>query len=138
MEELVLQDKPGFFSKIADRLFTRGDDEEAVEYERPTRGRSLEIKVAPRYSVMIRRQIVSFDDAMEASRSLMNGEQQILNLTGTDPMIRQKIIDFVSGVNFALQGTWEEVGDHIYLVAPKSAYVEAAPATPIMSAMRSN
>jgi cell division inhibitor SepF len=67
---------------------------------------------------------------------LKRGEQQILNLAGTDPAIRQKIVDFMCGVNFAQEGTWEELGENIYMVVPASAYVEVAPATPRMNAIK--
>jgi FtsZ-interacting cell division protein YlmF len=33
------------------------------------------------------------------------------------------------GVNFALEGSWEEIGDNIYLVVPATTFVEVAPPT---------
>jgi cell division inhibitor SepF len=89
-----------------------------------------------RYTVTVRRQITSFDDAMAAAVGLKRGEQQILNLTATDPTLRQKIVDFMCGVNFSQEGTWEEVGEHIYLVAPGHAYIEVAPPTPRVNAIK--
>jgi cell division inhibitor SepF len=128
MEELVLQDKPGLFSRLG-KMFTRED----VETEEPlpveTGGKSLTIQRAHRYLVTVRRGVTTFDDAMEAAHGLKRGEQQILNLSTTEPMLRQKIVDFMSGVNFAQEGTWEEVGEHIYVVAPATAFVEVAPAS---------
>jgi cell division inhibitor SepF len=59
-----------------------------------------------------------------------------LNLSSTEPGLRQKIVDFMSGVNYAQEGTWEEIGESIYLVVPANAYVEVAPATPRMNAVR--
>jgi len=134
MEELVLQDKPGLFSRIAG-IFTREDyDEEDVVVDRTSR--QVALRPAHRYTVTIRRQIASFDDAMAAADGLKRGEQQILNLSGTEVALRQKIVDFMCGVNFAQEGTWEEVGEDIYLIVPSYAYVEVAPATPRMNAVR--
>jgi FtsZ-interacting cell division protein YlmF len=59
-----------------------------------------------------------------------------LNLTGTDATTRQKIVDFMCGVNYAQEGTWEEVGEGVYLIVPSNAYVEVAPPTPRMNALR--
>ena len=73
---------------------------------------------------------------MAAANGLKRGEQQILNLSGTDAVTRQKIVDFMCGVNYAQEGTWEEVGDGVYLIVPSNAYVEVAPPTPRMNAMR--
>jgi cell division inhibitor SepF len=137
MEEMDLQERPGLFGRITS-IFTRTEEvEEDVEENeggRPTS--ALTLKAAYRYTVTVRRQIVSFDDAMAAANGLKRGEQQILNLAGTDPAIRQKIVDFMCGVNFAQEGTWEELGENIYMVVPASAYVEVAPATPRMAAIK--
>ena len=136
MEEMQLQDKPGLFGRLAN-IFTRTEEvEEDVEENEGRPAGSLTLKAAYRYTVTVRRQIVSFDDAMAAANGLKRGEQQILNLAGTDPAIRQKIVDFMCGVNFAQEGTWEELGENIYMVVPASAYVEVAPATPRMTAMK--
>jgi cell division inhibitor SepF len=136
MEEMQLQDKPGLFGRLAN-IFTRTEEVEGEMEEHEGRpAGSLTLKAAYRYTVTVRRQIVSFDDAMAAANGLKRGEQQILNLAGTDPAIRQKIVDFMCGVNFAQEGTWEELGENIYMVVPASAYVEVAPATPRMTAMK--
>ena len=135
MEEMQLQDKPGLFGRLAN-IFTRTEEVEEDVDETEGRPNALTLKAAYRYTVTVRRQIVSFDDAMAAANGLKRGEQQILNLAGTDPAIRQKIVDFMCGVNFAQEGTWEELGENIYMVVPASAYVEVAPATPRMTALK--
>ncbi len=134
MEETIINEKPGFFSRLTG-VFHRDDEYEENEAE-PTTQSPLTIKGAYRYTVTVRRQIVSFDDAMAAAGGLKRGEQQILNLASTEPVLRQKIVDFMCGVNFAHEGTWEEVGENIYLIVPASAYVEVAPATPRMNALK--
>jgi cell division inhibitor SepF len=126
MEELVLQDKPGLFSRLG-KMFTR-EDADLDDQEMTEPSKALTLHRPHRYLVTVRRGITSFDDAMEAAHGLKRGEQQILNLSTTDPTLRQKIVDFMSGVNFAQEGTWEEVGEHIYVVAPQTAFVEVAPA----------
>lgn len=138
MEEMVLQEKPGLFSRLAGML-TRREDEEYEEESTvgsTPEHRAFTLKSAARYTVTVRRQIVSFEDAMSAANGLKCGEQQILNLASTETALRQKIVDFMCGVNYAQEGTWEEVGENIYLVVPANAYVEVAPATPRMQASK--
>ena len=135
MEELELQDKPGLFTRLAG-MFTRAEEDEIEEAEEKTR--SFELRTAYKYHVTVRRQIVSFDDALAAANGFKRGEQQILNLSATEPTLRQKIVDFMCGVNFAQEGSWEEVGEHIFLVVPANVFVEVAPATPRANAMRNN
>jgi cell division inhibitor SepF len=128
MEELELQDKPGILSKLSG-LFGRGqEDEEEETSTDPHAGNGVyQLRSAYRYHVSIRRNIVNFDDAYAAANGLKRSEQQVLNLAHTDPVLRQKIVDFMAGVAFAQEANWEEIGEHIYLVAPASAYVEVVP-----------
>lgn len=135
MEELELQDKPGFFSKLTG-MFTHSRDDEDEETHTSPRSRTVQLRSAYKYNVTVRRQVASFDDALAAANGLKNGEQQILNLAHTDPILRQKVVDFMCGVNFALEGSWEEIGEHIYLVVPATTYVEVAPPTPRSSSYR--
>lgn len=138
MEELELQEKPGIFSRIGN-MFVRDreqDEEEEAVPARKSERPGMNLQKAARYTVTVRRQIVAFEDAMAAAEGLKRGEQQILNLSGTEPAVRQKIVDFMCGVNYAQEGTWEEVGENVYLIVPSFAYVEVAPATPRMAAIR--
>lgn len=136
MEEMELQDRPGLFSRIG-QLFTRAEEDyEEDTTEGKKAARPYELRASYKYHVTIRRQVVSFDDALAAAQGFKRGEQQLLNLSSTEPGLRQKIVDFMSGVNFAQEGTWEEVGEHIYLVVPANVFVEVAPGTPRASAMR--
>ncbi len=139
MEEMAIEERQGIFSRLAAMVF-RNEQVVEEEEEQPTmapiRGNDGGVRVRQdyRYTVTIRRQITSFDDAMAAANGLKRGEQQIMNLSATDPVTRQKIVDFMCGVNFAQEGTWEEVGEHVYLIVPSNAYVENAPPTTRMNA----
>ncbi len=137
MEETITQDKPGFASRFLN-FWARTDETEEVEEVTPEKQANggLQLRANYRYTVTVRRQITSFDDAMAAANGLKRGETQILNLSGTDAATGQKIVDFMSGVNYAEEGTWQEVGDGVYLIVPANGYVEEAPPTPRMNALR--
>ena len=138
-EQLELLDKPGFFGRIRD-MFTTRDDSEGDVVEAPVDDRrfskTLETRTMYKAQVSIRRQIVSFEDALAAAQGLKRGEQQVLNLTATEPSLREKIKDFMCGVNFSQEGTWEEIGDNMYMVVPSSVHVEVVPASPRQMATR--
>ena len=136
MEEFDGQDRPGLFGKIAG-IFTREEEDDEIEAREPRRmARAADVRTVYKYHVTIRRQIASFEDAITAAQGLKRGEQQVLNLTQTEPSLREKIKDFMCGVNFSQEGTWEEVGEHIYLVVPNNVFVEVAPASPRQMAGR--
>lgn len=134
MEELELQDKPGLLSRLSG-MFTRTESEEDEEGADDSPN-TYALRSAYRYHVTVRRQVANFDEAYAAANGLKRGEQQILNLSLTEPTLRQKIVDFMSGVSFAQDANWEEIGEHVYLVAPGSAFVEVSAETPKNSFLR--
>ncbi len=125
---------------VVDRIrdfFNREDVEEFDTDHVPTRPtNSLKLQAAHRYHVTVRSHIVSFQDAVSAADGLKRGEQQLLNLSKCPEDLREKIKDFMCGVNYNAEGAWEEVAENVYILAPASAYVEVAPASQRMVAGR--
>ncbi|RYG34950.1 cell division protein SepF [bacterium] len=136
MEEMTIEERPGMLSKLMSRFVRQEEIEEEETVSSSHRDQPTTLRPSYRYTITVRRQITSFDDAVAAAHGLKRGEQQILNLAMTDPMTRQKIVDFMCGVNFSEEGTWEEVGQDIYLIVPSNAHVEVAPPSPRMAATR--
>jgi cell division inhibitor SepF len=136
MEEMIV-DKPTIIGKIAN-LFARTEDVDDFEPEVAETAvvHSSPMRPTHRYTVTVRREMMNFEDAMAAANGLKHGEQQILNLTLLTPEVKEKVLNFLYGVNYVQEGTWEEVGTDVYLVAPKQALVEVAPATPRMNALK--
>lgn len=127
MEELKELERPGIFARLFGR---RREDEYDETSEEPSEMSQARSSGGRTYHITVRRQVVSFADAVTSADGLKRGEQQILNLCSCDVQVREKIKDFLAGVNYAQEGTWEELGEHVYLLAPSNAFVETAPATP--------
>lgn len=66
----------------------------------------------------------SFDDARLAADGLKDGRQQIINLEKTSQEMSERIIDFLNGVTYALNGFVEKVGDRVYLFAPSNVLID--------------
>lgn len=134
MEELQEVARPGLFSRIFGR-FRQDEYDEYADAEVATESpKHRTLDKARMYHITVRRQVVTFADAVAAADGLKRGEQQILNLCSADSQLREKIKDFLAGVNYAQEGTWEELGEHVYLLAPANARVETAPPTPRIAA----
>jgi cell division inhibitor SepF len=136
MEEIGLQEKPGLFNRLVGRFLTQEEEYVDEPASDAAKDGAPKLRQDYRYTVTVRRQVTAFEDALAAANGLKRGEQQILNLSGCNPELREKIVHFMCGVNFAQEGTWEEVADHTYLVVPATAYVEVAPSTPRVNAIR--
>jgi len=66
----------------------------------------------------------SFEDARLAADGLKDGRQQIINLEKTPQDMSERIIDFLNGVTYALNGFVEKVGDRVYLFAPSNCVID--------------
>jgi cell division inhibitor SepF len=59
-----------------------------------------------------------FDEASEAVLAVQHLKTVVLHLEALDPQEAQRIIDFVSGGVYAIDGQSERLGDSVFLFAP--------------------
>lgn len=73
---------------------------------RPIPGPSETVTVRPR----------TFNHAQEIADNFKAGYPVIINLESTDPDVNRRIIDFASGLCYALEGSMEKVGTGVFLL----------------------
>lgn len=61
-----------------------------------------------------------FDQAQEVADKFKEGQPVIMNLEGTDRETSRRLIDFASGLCYALDGSMEKVATGVYLLKPPS------------------
>ena len=66
------------------------------------------------YTVRPRR----FDQAQEVADKFKEGQPVIMNLEATEREIARRLIDFASGICYALDGSMEKVATGVYLLKP--------------------
>ena len=137
--------KKNWFSRLKDGLLgaEEADDEEYAATT-PTTSESPRKASAPlrlstsrsgRVAVRLNAQV--FEDAKLAADGLKAGEHQIVNLERATPQMAERIIDFLNGICYALDGTVERVGDKVYMFVPANVAVEVdSGATAATSALR--
>ena len=76
---------------------------------RPATGGSMEP-----YTVRPRR----FDQAQEVADKFKDGQPVIMNLEGIEREVARRLIDFASGICYALDGSMEKVATGVYLLKP--------------------
>ena len=67
----------------------------------------------------------SFNDAQEIGDRFKMGQPVIVNLQAVDRDLRRRLVDFASGLCYAIAGKMERVADQVYLLTP--ADVEVPP-----------
>ena len=74
--------------------------------------------------VSVRLNATTMDHAQQAVDSLKDRSQVILNLEHADDGIDRRILDFVAGACYALDGVYQRVGHKVFLFAPSNVYIE--------------
>ncbi|MGK3936779.1 cell division protein SepF, partial [Enterococcus faecium] len=64
-------------------------------------------------------------DAQEVGDRFKSGQPVIVNLQAGDPQLSRRMIDFCSGVTYALGGSMEKVADQVFLLTPSNVEVSA-------------
>ena len=60
----------------------------------------------------------SFADAREIAETLKLKKCILLNMRKTDKELARRIVDFLSGISYAIEGQSQKVADNIYLFTP--------------------
>jgi cell division inhibitor SepF len=68
---------------------------------------------------------VDFADAQEIGDRLKASQPVIVNLQGAELALGRRMIDFCSGVTYALGGTMEKVAEQVFLLTPSNVEVSA-------------
>jgi cell division inhibitor SepF len=104
-----------------------GEDERGTVVRPRPRLRSVEPEPAP-VAAPVRVHLVvprSFNDAQQLADRFKAGIPVILNLQGTDAELSKRLIDFASGLTYALNGGMQRVADKVFLLSPQNVEVSA-------------
>jgi cell division inhibitor SepF len=67
----------------------------------------------------------SFNDAQQVADQFKDAIPVILNLQGTDVDLSKRLIDFASGLTYALDGGMQRIADKVFLLTPRNVEVSA-------------
>jgi cell division inhibitor SepF len=67
----------------------------------------------------------SFNDAQQIADKFKDQVPVILNLQSADTELSKRLIDFASGLTYALDGSMQRVADRVFLLTPRNVEVSA-------------
>jgi cell division inhibitor SepF len=67
----------------------------------------------------------SFNDAQQIADQFKDAIPVILNLQSTDTDLSKRLIDFASGLTYALDGGMQRIADKVFLLTPRNVEVSA-------------
>jgi cell division inhibitor SepF len=105
-------------------------DEDATEAGRGGRGRATTVlkPVATRTNGDVRVHLVvpkSFNDAQQIADKFKDSIPVILNLQSSDSDLSKRLIDFASGLTYALDGGMQRIADKVFMLTPRNVEISA-------------
>ncbi len=114
-------------SRIGERRARRDEIDDIFADEDAGRPRSLR-PVAGNGGADVRVHLVNpnnFNDAQEIADAFKQATPVILNLQTTDSELSKRLIDFASGLTYALEGGMQKIADKTFMLTPRNVEVSA-------------
>jgi len=67
----------------------------------------------------------SFDDSQKVADFLRNDQPVVVNFETTEPAVKKRMTDFISGTIYALNGSIRTIGPNILVCAPRNVDIDA-------------
>ena len=67
----------------------------------------------------------SFNDAQQVADKFKDDVPVILNLQGTETELSKRLIDFASGLTYALDGGMQRIADKVFMLTPRNVEISA-------------
>jgi cell division inhibitor SepF len=110
----------GFDDEMAEDIIDEEKEQDIIEEPRQRKGAPvLSIHTQKQMKVVIM-EPSSFDDAQNIADQLKNRRPVIVNLEGAERNLAKRIVDFVCGTAYALNGSMQKVGNGIFLFVPSN------------------
>ncbi|WP_207637542.1 cell division protein SepF [Desulfotruncus alcoholivorax] len=103
----------------------RAVEEEPVLLQKPKKNRGQVVSLHTQRQVrVVVIEPASFDDVPAIADNLKNRRPVIINLEQADSELAKRVVDFVSGATYALDGSMQKVGKGIFLSVPSNVGIE--------------
>ena len=67
----------------------------------------------------------NFNDAQQIADKFKDSIPVVLNLQGTDTELAKRLIDFSSGLTYALDGGMQRIADKVFMLTPRNVEISA-------------
>ena len=94
----------------------------AQRRQSPSRLRSIDVPAPAKVHLDVPR---SFNDAKQIADRFKAQIPVILNLQSADTELSKRLIDFASGLTYALDGSMQRVADRVFLLTPRNVELSA-------------
>lgn len=122
-----------------EEYFAEEQEQPALEYEEPAidrvpaRNRNRVVRIhesapQPQMKVVVM-QPMSFDEARDITNHIKAKKPVVVNLECMDKNVARRVVDFLSGAAYAVDGDMQKISNGIFLVAPRNIGIMSDEAT---------
>ena len=115
-------------SRISERRRPRDEIDDIFADDEPGPARTSVLRPVGNGGADVRVHLVtpsSFNNAQEVADRFKQGVPVILNLQTTEGELAKRLIDFASGLTYALDGGMQKIADKTFLLTPRNVEVSA-------------
>lgn len=119
LEETVVEEDPEIDEREVEEESQIQELEEPSFWSRQKKGKVVNIHTSSYVKVVIY-QPASFEDTQTIINNLKSRKPIVVNLESLDTALAQRVLDFISGAVYALDGTIQKVSRGIFVLAPSN------------------
>lgn len=123
-QEELIEDKIQEKEKIPEEKEVMGnhtDSKKVVDFQSAQSARENIVNASKMKVIVIEPR--NFDDAQQVANNLREKKPVVINFEKTEAADAKRIIDFISGTTYALNGEIKKVGHNVFLCAPSNVNV---------------
>lgn len=117
-----LEDRKPSFAAAQERAAANEEQTETRRFtsrmERTTNNKIVPIRTTPRGLEVSIMKPTTFEDSQDICDMLLTGRAAVVNLEGFDPDEAQRVMDFISGCVYAINGKLHQISRYIFIFSP--------------------
>lgn len=123
LEKKVISKQNSYDNQRIDEQYPVVNEQKRERTARMERGNSnkvVPIRTTPKGFEVCIMKPVTFEDSQDICDMLLSGRAAVINLEGFDVDLAQRIMDFISGSVYALNGKLHQISSYIFIICPDS------------------
>lgn len=106
--------------KYEEELTNEPKRERTMKTERTSSNKIVPIRTTQKGLEVCIMKPASFDDSKDICDILLSGRACVVNLEGFDVDVAQRIMDFISGAVYSLNGKLHQISNYIFIISPET------------------
>lgn len=91
-----------------------------TDREKASQSKVVPIRTSPKGFEVCIMKPSTFEDSQEICDMLLSGRAAVINLEGLDVDLAQRIMDFISGSVYSMNGKLHQISSFIFIISPES------------------